>query len=413
MSAMADNDAPPAYTEDTTEDPVIADDTIPAPEHEVEPESESEPKLAPVVEPQPAEEAPSFVLDTTRITVDTKLAENTNPGTTYDANIEVPSGPTGRDKEDTATAMNADAEVETEPAVVEGISHPEITGSAGSNDTPSAEDTTTTPGTTFSIPKKSTNNHSSSTSTTTTSPHISKTGSMINSSTPHVPIPVDQIHTESDLNLPEGVTLPPTVPPQLLGEKLQVMLFSLPVQQMKEALLEYHDAITTKGDSIRNPQAYLHGVLKRYITILERIGGTPMGEHLTPAVLARMQTLVDTNFCTQEDLNDRIMTKIRMLPEKEALAAIEELSGVNREQIRNFGSYFMGILNRYMRGERGGNSGRQSDHRHDHKVRISIARTNIKTNEPILSNSPRLYYLHTQLQHVIEFTTCVSPDTLV
>ena len=32
-------------------------------------------------------------------------------------------------------------------------------------------------------------------------------------------------------------------------------------------------------------------------------------------------------------------------------AAIEELASVPRSQIRNFGSYFMGILNRYMRGE--------------------------------------------------------------
>ena len=63
---------------------------------------------------------------------------------------------------------------------------------------------------------------------------------------PFVPTPDDQITCEADLKLPEGVTLPPSIPPQLLGERLQVMLHGLPIQQMKEALSEYNDAVTTK-----------------------------------------------------------------------------------------------------------------------------------------------------------------------
>ena len=77
-----------------------------------------------------------------------------------------------------------------------------------------------------------------------------------------------------------------------------------------------------------------------------------MGEQITQNVTNAMAQLVQSGFCTQEDMNDRVVNKIKMLPEKEALAAIEELSGSKREVIRNFGSYFMGILNRYMRGER-------------------------------------------------------------
>jgi len=67
-----------------------------------------------------------------------------------------------------------------------------------------------------------------------------------------------------------------------------------------------------------------------------------------------MKDLVDDHFCTNEELlhNERILSKIKMLPEHEALSAIEELAGSNRALIRNFGSYFMGILNRYMRGEK-------------------------------------------------------------
>lgn len=56
-------------------------------------------------------------------------------------------------------------------------------------------------------------------------------------------------------------------------------------------------------------------------------------------------------------MNDKVKSKIRMLPEKDALIAVDELSSVERDQIRNFGSYFMGILNRYMRGERGPGKG--------------------------------------------------------
>ena len=52
-------------------------------------------------------------------------------------------------------------------------------------------------------------------------------------------------------------------------------------------------------------------------------------------------------------MNEKVKSKIRMLSEKDALFAIEELASVERRQIRNFGSYFMGILNRYMRGDTG------------------------------------------------------------
>jgi hypothetical protein len=71
----------------------------------------------------------------------------------------------------------------------------------------------------------------------------------------------------------------------------------------------------------------------------------------------RLERLVTGGFCTQEEMNDKVKSKIRMLSEKDALFAIDELSSVERGQIRNFGSYFMGILNRYMRGEKAPNQG--------------------------------------------------------
>ena len=77
-----------------------------------------------------------------------------------------------------------------------------------------------------------------------------------------------------------------------------------------------------------------------------------MGPDLTPAVNERLGKLVQDQFCTQDEMNEKVKSKIRMLSEKDALFAIEEVSSADRGQIRNFGSYFMGILNRYMRGER-------------------------------------------------------------
>lgn len=60
---------------------------------------------------------------------------------------------------------------------------------------------------------------------------------------------------------------------------------------------------------------------------------------------------MDSGFCNQQDLGDGVLAKMKMLPERDAILAIEEIAGVNRNNIRNFSSYFMGILNRYMRGE--------------------------------------------------------------
>ena len=75
---------------------------------------------------------------------------------------------------------------------------------------------------------------------------------------------------------------------------------------------------------------------------------------------------MDTGFCTTEELDTKVKSKMRMLPEKDALDAIDEINAVPRDQIRNFGSYFMGIMNRYMRGER---QNRQNKHNKEHHVR--------------------------------------------
>lgn len=156
----------------------------------------------------------------------------------------------------------------------------------------------------------------------------------------------------SNYGLPSGAIVPSSVDPQLLEGRLLDTLKQLPVQLINDALVEYDDAVQQKQGQIRNHGAYLYGVIKRYVSVQQRGGEGSMGSELTPIVQQRLEKLVMDGFCTQEEMNDKVKSKIRMLSEKDALFAIEELAGVDRGQIRNFGSYFMGILNRYMRGDK-------------------------------------------------------------
>jgi Heterogeneous nuclear ribonucleoprotein Q acidic domain len=165
---------------------------------------------------------------------------------------------------------------------------------------------------------------------------------------PGVNVPVSIVRTkllEAEMNTP--------------GSKLMDVLKSLPVNLINDALTEYDDAVEIKGaNSIRNHGAYLYGVVKRYVSVHERSlkgegsGILPMGEDgLTDLIQERLEQLVTTGFCSEQEMNDKVKSKIRMLSEKDAIFALDELSSVERSSIRNFGSYFMGILNRYMRGD--------------------------------------------------------------
>lgn len=146
--------------------------------------------------------------------------------------------------------------------------------------------------------------------------------------------------------LPEGVVVPQSIVDNRLldvemhapGSKLLEVLKSLPVNLINDALTEYDDAVEIKGASaIRNHGAYLYGVVKRYVSVHERAmsgegtGILPMGEDgLTDTVEQRLQQLVTSGFCSVQEMNDKVKSKIRMLSEKDALFALEELSSVER-----------------------------------------------------------------------------------
>jgi len=163
------------------------------------------------------------------------------------------------------------------------------------------------------------------------------------------------------LNLPDGVSLPPTMDPTILftSDRAMTLMNELNPSQVQAALNEFDEAMRNKGGKVRNAQAYLVGVIKRYLHVNRKerssVGAPSMGQEVTPVVKVTLQKLIDSNFCTQVDLSNNVMAKLKMLSEHDALLAINEISSVQRSTIRNFASYFMGILNRYMRGEdRGG-----------------------------------------------------------
>lgn len=177
-------------------------------------------------------------------------------------------------------------------------------------------------------------------------------------------------------SLPDGVIIPAGIDSNILysSERIMSMLMTLNPSQIQAALNEFDEAIRNKGDKVRNVQAYFIGVLKRYVSVnsKEKQGGQKaMGANVAPSVSTILQNMISSGFCTQSDLNEKVMAKVQMLSEQEAIMALNELSSVPRETIRNFPSYMMGILNRYMRGESGANAQKQGQNRQQQHSRGS------------------------------------------
>lgn len=180
---------------------------------------------------------------------------------------------------------------------------------------------------------------------------------------------------ENSIVLPNGVHLPSTVTPQMLEGRIRRAFLDLTPAQMRDVLQEYDDAVTQKGDEIRNRSAYFFGVVKRYKVAVDRSGGggdfTPQGNtvsdrvqvshqlfciHIPPKsdihtlnafidstlmhlLQTRLDALISSGFCTASEIDAKIRDRIRMMPERDALDAIDELNGCSRKEIRNFASY--------------------------------------------------------------------------
>lgn len=80
-----------------------------------------------------------------------------------------------------------------------------------------------------------------------------------------------------------------------------------------------------------------------------------------------------------------------MLSEKDALNSIKEISNCQRDKIRNFSSYFIGILNRYARGDILPHRRKHDRHEHDRQGKRSIRnrRSRSRSRSWSRSHSPR------------------------
>lgn len=94
------------------------------------------------------------------------------------------------------------------------------------------------------------------------------------------------------LHLPKGVQLPPTMDPAILlaSDRAMALLNELSPSQTQAALNEFDEAMRNKGTKVRNAQAYLVGVIKRYLHVnrKERSSASDpaMGKEITPVVKA-------------------------------------------------------------------------------------------------------------------------------
>lgn len=89
-----------------------------------------------------------------------------------------------------------------------------------------------------------------------------------NTSSQLVP-PPPQVLNNNGLILPPGVTIPVGMDPHVLytSDRAADLIKQLSPQQTQAALDEYADAMKVKAGKVRNAQAYLIGVIKRYVTV--------------------------------------------------------------------------------------------------------------------------------------------------
>jgi hypothetical protein len=96
------------------------------------------------------------------------------------------------------------------------------------------------------------------------------------------------------LNLPKGVTMPHSMDPTILltSDRALALLNELSPSQVQAALNEFDEAMRNKGNKVRNSQAYLVGVIKRYLHVNRKersAAGAPiMGNDVTPVVKVRL-----------------------------------------------------------------------------------------------------------------------------
>ena len=198
---------------------------------------------------------------------------------------------------------------------------------------------------------------------TTSSPFLSSSSSGGSSSNnkdqQKCAVPLVAVTARNNL-ISSGVIIPRSVNYRFLyGTLLDNLNILQSSSLINDAFKEFDEAVRVKGRSIHNHRAYLIGVLKRNVILKKRTAkgsGTdslPMGlgEGITPPIHIRLQKLFNDGFCSSYEINEMVKPKLCMLSEKVAMIVLNELTTSRFAPIRNFKSYFMSIMNRYIRRE--------------------------------------------------------------
>jgi hypothetical protein len=151
---------------------------------------------------------------------------------------------------------------------------------------------------------------------------------------PKTPSP-SKTSPKDEYKFPEGVTVPSSIDTSLINGDMVDMLNELSVERIESALETYDDQFKTKGSEIRNPRAYLRGILKGLTGHGGSQYGLPNGVNVHPSITQEMlvegdlidvlktMSVRDINICFR-DFDDQMKKR----------------SG----EIRNKSAYLLGII---------------------------------------------------------------------
>ena len=152
------------------------------------------------------------------------------------------------------------------------------------------------------------------------------------------PEALESKHSSSpiDLALPDGIILPKSVDPNFFSQnRLRTSFNELSSSQMTAALEEYDIAMRSKGETVRNPQAYFFGVIKRYLNLPKNNSkdssdiNSPMGENLSVSVKVSFHWMYFRTTALLIFFKTLLIFKIEMSDTME-LVAFNSLIGTSR-----------------------------------------------------------------------------------
>ncbi len=74
----------------------------------------------------------------------------------------------------------------------------------------------------------------------------------------------------------------------------------------------------------------------------------PGFEGITAPVVSRIERLFHSGFMRRDEFDDRMVDQLKVVPEDEAMSAVDEFGTCDRKKIRKIGAYFNGVLRKHL-----------------------------------------------------------------